>query len=108
MLSDLNTEVPPYRGERLAIKQPSTPHFVQRLPESPDEVRPTASSSTVKKISSPPLTLATRQRPSPSVAQGRRDVIDLELHVIESIEDDRPPPKGPQYNGIDRSIDLTS
>ncbi|CAJ0553616.1 Ff.00g121280.m01.CDS01 [Fusarium sp. VM40] len=108
VLSELNREVPPYRGERVAIKQPSTPHFVQRLSESPSEVRPTASSSTVKKISSPPLTLATRRRPSPSVAQGRRDVIDLESHVIESIEDDRPPPKGPQYDGIDRSIDLTS
>ncbi|KAM0221878.1 hypothetical protein ACHAQD_005050 [Fusarium lateritium] len=108
VLSDLTQEVPPFRGERMAIKQPSTPEFVQRLSDSPDEVRPAATSSTVKKISSPPLTLASRQRPSPSVARGSPNVIDLELHVIESIEDDRPPPKGPQYDGIDRSIDLTS
>ncbi|KAM0342253.1 hypothetical protein ACHAPU_009658 [Fusarium lateritium] len=107
VLSDLTREERAVRGERMVPKQPATPNFVHRLSDSSDEGHPAATSSTVKKTSSPALTLATRHRPSPSVAKGGQSIIDLE-HVMESIEEDRPPLKGPQYDGVDRSIDLTS
>ncbi|KAF4446068.1 hypothetical protein F53441_10249 [Fusarium austroafricanum] len=84
-------------------KKPSTPEFVQRLPDSPGKV----GSSTVKKTSSPVMALVTRQRPSPTAAQSSRHVIELDQSVMKSIEDDKPSPKGPQYDGVDQSIDLT-
>ncbi|KAF4955559.1 hypothetical protein FGADI_4533 [Fusarium gaditjirri] len=87
-------------------KQPSTPEFVHRLPDSPDDVGPTATSSTVKKTSSPLLSLLTRQHPSP-VSQGSQGAVQLEQTVVRSIEDDMSPPRGPQYDGVDQSIDLT-
>jgi sentrin-specific protease 7 len=93
------------RDERTP-KQPSTPEFVHRLPDSPDDMCPTATSSTVKKTSSPPVSLVTRQRPSPRSQDSQR-VIQLEQTVVKSIEDEMPPPRGPQYDGVDQSIDLT-
>ncbi|EWY98337.1 hypothetical protein FOYG_02878 [Fusarium oxysporum NRRL 32931] len=87
-------------------KQPSTPEFVHRLPDSPDDMGPTATSSTVKKTSSPLLSLVTRQHPSPG-SQGSQRAVQLEQPVVRSIEDDMSPPRGPQYDGVDQSIDLT-
>lgn len=87
-------------------KQPSTPEFVHTLPDSPDDVAPTATSSTVKRASSPLLSLATRQHPSPG-SQGSQRAVQLEQTVVRSIEDDMSPPRGPQYDGVDQSIDLT-
>ncbi|ENH64466.1 Ubiquitin-like-specific protease 2 [Fusarium oxysporum f. sp. cubense race 1] len=93
------------RDERTP-KQPSTPEFVHRLPDSPDDMGPTATSSTVKKTSSPLLSLVTRQHPSPG-SQGSQRAVQLEQTVVRSIEDDMSPPRGPQYDGVDQSIDLT-
>ncbi|KAF4995537.1 hypothetical protein FGRMN_5080 [Fusarium graminum] len=108
VLSDLTGEGRATRGERTAPKQPVTPSFVHRLSDSSDEGCPAASSSTVKKISSSALTLAARYRPSSSAAKGEQSTIDLGPIVMESIEEDRPSLRGPQYDGVDQSIDLTS
>ncbi|KAL4728592.1 hypothetical protein ACLX1H_005343 [Fusarium chlamydosporum] len=99
VLPDLTTEGYTQRSERKGLKQSLTPNFVQKLSESPEGVDPTSISSTVKRTSSPPVTLATRQKASPSVAQGIRNVFDQEPIIMESIEDDKPSPKGPQYDG---------
>ncbi|KAF9763629.1 hypothetical protein IL306_003033 [Fusarium sp. DS 682] len=93
------------RDERTP-KQPSTPTFVHCLSDSPDDVGPTATSSTIKKTSSPSVSLVTRHRLSPG-SQGSQRVIELERSVMKSIEDDKSPPRGPQYDGVDQSIDLT-
>ncbi|EXK41777.1 hypothetical protein FOXG_02022 [Fusarium oxysporum f. sp. lycopersici 4287] len=93
------------RDERTP-KQPSTPEFVHRLPDSPNDMGPTATSSTEKKTSSPLLSLVTRQHPSPG-SQGSQRAVQLEQTVVRSIEDDMSPPRGPQYDGVDQSIDLT-
>ncbi|KAF5619646.1 protease ULP2 [Fusarium sp. NRRL 52700] len=87
-------------------KQPSTPEFVHRLPDSPDDMAPTATSSTLKRPSSPLLSLVTRQHPSPG-SQGSQRAVQLEQTVVRSIEADMSPPSGPQYDGVDQSIDLT-
>ncbi|GKT98580.1 unnamed protein product [Fusarium langsethiae] len=86
-------------------KLPSTPNFVQKLPESPEEVGPASISSTVKRNSSPSVTLATRQKASTSPAQGSQSVFDEERIIMKSIED--PSPTGLQYDGVERTIDLT-
>ncbi|KAF5555537.1 protease ULP2 [Fusarium napiforme] len=87
-------------------KQPSTPEFVHKLTDSPDGMAPTATSSTVKRASSPLLSLVTRQHPSPG-SQGSQRAVQLEQTIVRSIEDDMSPPRGPQYDGVDQSIDLT-
>ncbi|KAF5969460.1 protease ULP2 [Fusarium coicis] len=93
------------RDER-PLKQPSTPEFVHKLPDSPDEMAPAATSYTMKRASSPLLSLVTRQHPSPG-SQGSQRAVLLEQTVVRSIEDDMSPPRGPQYDGVDQSIDLT-
>ncbi|KAF5601103.1 protease ULP2 [Fusarium subglutinans] len=86
--------------------QPSTPEFVHKLTDSPDDMAPTATSSTMKRASSPLLSLVARQHPSPG-SQGSQRAAQLEQTVVRSIEDDVSPPRGPQYDGVDQSIDLT-
>ncbi|KAL6924996.1 hypothetical protein ACHAPO_001949 [Fusarium lateritium] len=98
VLSDLTTEGHPPRDERNRPKLPSTPNFVQKLSESPEEVSPASISSTVKRHSSPSVALATRQRASTSPAPGSQGVFDGERIVMKSIED---------RNMVERTIDLT-
>ncbi|RBR18313.1 uncharacterized protein FIESC28_06086 [Fusarium coffeatum] len=105
VLPDLATEGHTPRSERRGPKQPSTPNFVQRLSQSSDEAGPVATSSTVKKNSSPSLSLATRQK-TPLPAQRNRGGLG-QPRVIKSIEDNKPSPKGPRYEGVERTIDLT-
>jgi sentrin-specific protease 7 len=107
VLPDLTTGSHAQRSERRGPKQPSTPVFVQELSESPNEVDPASISSTVKRNSSPSATLATRQKASPSTAQGSQGVFDEEPSIWKSIEEDKSSPRGPQYDGVERAIDLT-
>ncbi|KAH7188965.1 uncharacterized protein B0J16DRAFT_338488 [Fusarium flagelliforme] len=105
VLPDLAAEGHTPRSERRGPKQPSTPNFIQRLSQSSDEAGPVATSSTVKKNSSPSLSLATRQK-VPLPAQRNQGGLG-QSRVMKSIEDDKPSPKGPQYEGVERTIDLT-
>ncbi|KAJ4140932.1 hypothetical protein NW768_000139 [Fusarium equiseti] len=102
VLPDLATEGHTPRSER---RGPSTPNFVQRLSQSSDEAGPVATSSTVKKNSSPSLSLATRQK-VPLPAQRNRGGLG-QARVMKSIEDDKTSPKRPRYEGVERTIDLT-
>ncbi|KAF4332378.1 hypothetical protein FBEOM_13825 [Fusarium beomiforme] len=86
-------------------KHPSTPTFIERLSDSPDDVGPTTT-STIRKTSSPSVALVTRHRSLPG-SQGNQRVVEPERFVVKSIEDDQSPPRGPQYDGVDQSIDLT-
>ncbi|RGP65425.1 hypothetical protein FLONG3_9216 [Fusarium longipes] len=103
----LTTESHAPYSERKGPNQPLTPRFVQELSESPDEVDLASISSTVKRNSSPSVTLATRQKVSSSEAQGSQSVFDEKPSIMKSIEKDRPSSKGPQYDGVERTIDLT-
>ncbi|KAF4970589.1 hypothetical protein FSARC_2370 [Fusarium sarcochroum] len=105
--SGLTTERHVPRDGQTTPKQPSTPNFVNKLSASSNDSGPPTASSTIKKHSSP-VDLTKEHHPLPPRAQGSEGAIDLRSIVMESIEDDKPPSKGPQYDGIDRSIDLTA
>jgi sentrin-specific protease 7 len=105
MLPDLTTESHSPRIERSRPKPPSTPNFVQKLSESPEEAGPTSISSTVKIHSSPSVALATKQRASASPAEGSPSVFGGKRIVMKSIEDTSH--REAQYNGVERTIDLT-
>ncbi|KAH6978218.1 hypothetical protein EDB82DRAFT_213995 [Fusarium venenatum] len=105
VLPDLTTEGHPPRDERNRPKPPSTPNFVQKLSESPEEAGPAPISSTVKIHNSPSVALATRQGASASPAPGSQSVFGGERIVMKSIED--PSPRERQHNMVERTIDLT-
>ncbi|CAF3467227.1 unnamed protein product [Fusarium graminearum] len=103
VLPDLTTEVHSPRTDRNGTMVPSTPNFVQKLSESPEEVDPASTSSTVKRNSSPSVALTTRQKAS-SPGRDKQSVFDEEPDIMKSIEDHSP--RGTQF-GVERTIDLT-
>ncbi|KAF4983023.1 hypothetical protein FZEAL_1468 [Fusarium zealandicum] len=85
----------------------STPEFVKKMSSSPKQLTADHTPSTAKRYSSPDIAIVVpRANSSAKVVQ--RHVVDLDPQVRESIESDRPSRRGPQYGGVDRSIDLTS
>ncbi|RMJ03699.1 hypothetical protein CDV36_014773 [Fusarium kuroshium] len=92
--------------EQRAATKPLTPtHFVRKMDNSPRQSPGT--SSTVRRNSSPVVVSVSSDIPS-AKPSSRVHVIDLEPTIMASIEVDKPSEGGPQYDGVDRSIDLTS
>ncbi|KAJ4310810.1 hypothetical protein N0V84_010779 [Fusarium piperis] len=89
--------------QKAAAKQTSS-SFVHQLTGSP--AQPPGTSSTMRRNSSPEVIPVSSDAPS-AKSVSRVHVIDLEPTIMASIEDDRPSSGGPQYDGVDRSIDLT-
>lgn len=91
-------------GQKGAAKQ-TPPSFVQGLADSPS--RPPGTSSTMRRNSSPVVVSISSDIPSAKPVS-KIHVIDLEPTIMASIEVDKPSEEGPQYDGVDRSIDLTN
>ncbi|KAM0559755.1 hypothetical protein ACHAPJ_004279 [Fusarium lateritium] len=107
VLSELTTEKHVSRDGQTTPKQLSTPDFVNKLSVSPNDTGPLTTSSTVRKNSSP-VDLTKEHHPSPPRDQSSQSVVYSGSFVMRSIEGDKFSPKGPHYDGIDRSIDLTA
>ncbi|WAO93911.1 ULP-PROTEASE domain-containing protein [Fusarium falciforme] len=91
--------------QKAAAKKSTPPPFVQTLANSPSQ--PPGTSSTMRRNSSPVVVTVSSDVPS-AKSTSRVHVIDLEPTIMASIEVDKPSEGGPQYDGVDRSIDLTS
>ncbi|KAJ3528408.1 hypothetical protein NM208_g10211 [Fusarium decemcellulare] len=94
--------------EKMVAKEHSTPSFIPRLSSSPNERHPTNTSSTIRRVPSPEVAVVVPRANFSAKAANERRVVDPEPRIINSIEVDSPPTTGPQYDGIDRSIDLTN
>ncbi|KAF5027845.1 hypothetical protein F66182_33 [Fusarium sp. NRRL 66182] len=101
---DLITEGHSPHDERKTSKKRPTPDFVQQLSNSssPKEMGSTTIVSALERDSSLEM-----GQPPLSRAPCGGHVGDGKSLVIASIEKDDHPSKGPQYDGIDRSINLT-
>ncbi|KAM0435311.1 hypothetical protein ACHAPT_003405 [Fusarium lateritium] len=90
--------------KKAAAKKTPTPPLVQKLVSTPPQLPGT--SSTMRRHSSPVVVSISSDNPSAKSAR-KAPVIDLEPTIMPSIEFDKPSERGPQYDGVDRSIDLT-
>ncbi|KAL2676911.1 hypothetical protein Neosp_010678 [[Neocosmospora] mangrovei] len=91
--------------EQKSTPKSTPPQFVQKMAHSASEAPGT--SSTVRRNSSPVVVTVSSDVPS-AKSTSRVHVIDLEPTIMASIEVDKPSEGGAQYDGVDRSIDLTS
>ncbi|KAM5342480.1 hypothetical protein ACJ41O_013446 [Fusarium nematophilum] len=96
----------PLAEKQAAKKQPPS-GFIQRLSSPPKTLVLANTSPTLRRHSSPEIVICAPRPSSSARAAHKPRSVDPEPHIIDSIEVDEPSVGGAQYDGIDRTVDLT-